>query len=443
MTSSNIGLYEAYGIEIELMIVDKETLNVRPDADKLLTAAAGELVSDFEDGPITWSNELVSHVIEFKTTGPSKTLSDLEQKFYESQCHAAHLLNKIGSQLMPTGMHPWMNPLTETKLWPHDNNEIYSLYNSIFDCRGHGWSNLQSVHINLPFKNESEFKRLHAAIRLVLPLIPALGASSPFFDGKLSANRDSRLAFYETNQQRIPIIAGDVIPPAISGFQHYRKQITEPIQLAVAPFDKNRILAGDWLNSRGAIARIDRGSIEIRLLDTQECPRADLAVVQFIIALVKSFTEDDQLLARADAIATLDLQAVYKTCVSDADTAVIQNTEFLKLFNDRKNQRELDSATASDLLKSLFETRIESQPHAVQFLEESNDLISRPTLATRITMSAGEEPSRARICEVYSKLCDCLNKNKIFAPDDDPSLQFLSKNKTGSSASEFRIQSER
>ena len=44
-----------------------------------------------------------------------------------------------------------MHPETEMQLWQHNYSKIYALYNRIFDCRGHGWSNVQSMHINLPF----------------------------------------------------------------------------------------------------------------------------------------------------------------------------------------------------------------------------------------------------------------------------------------------------
>ena len=79
--------------------------------------------------------------------------------------------------LLPGGAHPWMDPGREMVLWPHDAHEIYDLYNTIFDCRGHGWANLQSAHLNLPFAGDAEFASLHAAIRILLPLMPALTAS--------------------------------------------------------------------------------------------------------------------------------------------------------------------------------------------------------------------------------------------------------------------------
>ena len=77
-----------------------------------------------------------------------------------------------------------MNPLTDTELWKHSYSEVYELYNRIFNCKGHGWSNVQSTHINLPFFDDKEFEKLHAAIRIILPLIPGLCASSPILRRK-------------------------------------------------------------------------------------------------------------------------------------------------------------------------------------------------------------------------------------------------------------------
>ncbi len=52
------------------------------------------------------------------------------------------LLKQHNLQLLPTGAHPWMNPQTETKRWPHGNKTIYQQYDKIFNCQGHGWANL-------------------------------------------------------------------------------------------------------------------------------------------------------------------------------------------------------------------------------------------------------------------------------------------------------------
>ena len=151
----------------------------------------------------------------------------LRSKLFQPPCKTRfmaidQLLEPMGARLMPTAMHPWMDPRTETRLWPHDNALIYQAYDRIFDCKKHGQANLQSMHINLPFADDAEFARLHAAIRLVLPIIPALAASSPIADGKASGYLDYRMEAYRTAVQRVPSAIGQVIPDTVNSRAEYR-----------------------------------------------------------------------------------------------------------------------------------------------------------------------------------------------------------------------------
>ena len=74
-------LFEGFGVELEYMIVDRESLDICPIADKALAFIAGEMIGDVERGALAWSNELVLHVIELKTNGPAPTLSGLTNLF--------------------------------------------------------------------------------------------------------------------------------------------------------------------------------------------------------------------------------------------------------------------------------------------------------------------------------------------------------------------------
>ena len=53
-------LFEGYGIEVEYMIVARDTLDVLPVCDEVLRAVAGEYVSDVEGDDIAWSNGTLS-----------------------------------------------------------------------------------------------------------------------------------------------------------------------------------------------------------------------------------------------------------------------------------------------------------------------------------------------------------------------------------------------
>lgn len=401
------GLFEAFGIELEYMLVDRSTLDVRPLCDVLMQEAAGHITGDFDNGRLAWSNELVNHVVELKTKGPAPSLEGLHQVFHKNVQQINELLSKHNALLLPTGAHPWMNPFTETQLWTHESSEIYKLYNRIFDCRGHGWSNLQSTHINLPFKNEEEFGRLHAAIRLVLPLLPALAASTPILDGRNTGFRDARLEHYRFNQKRLPIIAGSIIPEAVYTQGDYQAQIFDPIRSAIAPYDEEGLLKQYFLNSRGAIARFDRGAIEIRLLDIQESPRADMAIVALVVAVVQALAEGEW--ASFDAQAKWheqDLLDLLLKTIREGEEARLSDAAFLRLWHYPGKR-----ATAGELWQHLLE-RVADRLSAEQVTTLRYQLY-HGTLSQRILSQLKGDFRRPALHEVYRRLGDCLQSNTL------------------------------
>jgi gamma-glutamyl:cysteine ligase YbdK (ATP-grasp superfamily) len=408
-----IHLFQGYGIELEYMLVDCDTLEVKPITDELLKHELGQIGSDFENGIVTWSNELVLHVVELKSTKPENNLNGLEHAFAENVERINAILRRWNTMLMPTAAHPFMNPLTETRLWPHDNNEVYEIYNKIFDCRGHGWSNLQSTHLNLPFYDDEEFAKLHAAIRMILPLLPALCASSPILDGKLTGSLDTRLKFYKTNQAKIPSITGKVIPEAVFSRRNYLNTIYEKIKADITPYDPGNELNPIWVNSRGAIPRFDRGSIEIRIMDIQECPGADLAIVNLVIETIKSFVAE-KFLDRESQMKwkTEPLAQLLEKTTDKGQYAVIDNVEYLSVFGFKGN-----SATATELWQHIVERLVRSGSASIEHWRREIDvLLKEGTLAQRIIKALGNDPSKENIVRVYKQLCGCLAQNKMFFP---------------------------
>lgn len=407
--SGRLHLFEGYGVELEYMIVDRETLDVKPVADAILRDDGGAIVSDLAFGPIGWSNELVAHVLELKTEGPAASLRGLAHDFQQNVRDANRRLAAHGAMLMPTAAHPWMDPDRETTLWAHEYNEVYEAYNKVFDCRGHGWSNLQSTHINLPFGNDEEFGRLHAAIRMVLPLIPMLAASSPIIDGRPTGLLDTRLDFYQRNQARVPSIIGAVIPEAIYTEGEYRTEILERTWRDISAFDTDGVLQGEFLNSRGAIARFSRGAIEIRLVDIQECPAADLAVVQFLSAMVEALSTGAMgRLDRLRAFPTEALRSILLDGVRDGEATLIQDTAYLGIMAGASAPM-----VGSELLRRLSEqlNLADRYPESASVLEV---MFSEGTLARRILGAVGQNPKRETLRAVYGTLCGCLEEGRLF-----------------------------
>lgn len=446
-------LFEAFGVELEYMIVDAETLAVLPITDKVLYQIAGDYVSQVDLPDVAWSNELVLHVIELKTAEPAAALEPLAERFQEHVGRVNELLEPLGGRLMPSAMHPWMDPFKEMVLWPHEYSPVYEAYHRIFDCRGHGWANLQSVHLNLPFADDKEFGRLHAAVRLLLPLMPALAASSPIMDGHVTGPLDNRLDVYRTNARRVPSCTGLVIPEPVFTKADYERQIFQRMYADIAPLDPEGVLQHEFLNSRGAIARFERNSIEIRVLDVQECPAADLAICQAITTVLRALVDERWTdLKTQQAVPTEPLAALFMEATRTAERTVIRDRTYLDLFGFSG-----DSCTAGELWRHLVQTlgllandedcgrrhlcrrertkrgtvltsispqaasgRCSTCPVTcstgleVTWQEALKVILDRGPLARRILACLKVEAEADPLDEVYRELCNCLAAGRVF-----------------------------
>ncbi|EMI44335.1 glutamate-cysteine ligase family protein [Rhodopirellula sp. SWK7] len=406
-------LFDAFGIEMEYMLVDRDTLNVRPIADTLLAIlSGGRTACDHESGPITWSNELALHVIELKTTLPTTNLRSLPSQFETAIGDLRPVLDRLNARLLPTAMHPWMNPAIETIVWPHENFEIYQAFDRIFDCKTHGWANVQSVHLNLPFDGDDEFAKLHAAIRLVLPLLPALAASSPVLAGRRTGMLDSRMHHYAGHCSVMPSLTGDLVPEPIYDEFTYRHKIFDTIANDVRPHDPDGVFEVDFLNARGAIARFDRGSIELRVMDVQEYPGADVAICAAAIAVIKSLVREVwSNLSDQQCFSTTRLRELLERTTILAENALIDDADFLRLFNVTKS-----SLTAKELWATLL-GRVRRDDQTLATLYAPLEIIlDHGTLATRILTSLGGTFDRQALHHVYDEIADCLDNWEPFQP---------------------------
>jgi len=405
----NLHLFDAYGIELEYMIVDAETLDVRPISDHVLQDEQGEPVSDLDQGAISWSNELTHHVIEVKTNGPAADLPSLPAEFQSNVQEINRRLVSAGARLLPTAMHPWMNPRQEMRLWPHDYHVVYETFDKIFDCRGHGWANLQSMHINLPFADDVEFGKLHAAIRLILPLLPALAASSPLIEGRATGQMDSRLDVYRRNAKGVASVTGRVIPEPVYDFESYDREIFQPMYRDIAPLDPEGVLQNEFLNARGAIARFSRGAIEIRVIDVQECPQADLAIAALTIGVLKLLVAETwSRTADQQAVSIETLEPVLLASIEQAGEGRIDNEDLLRRFDFPGRQ-----ATLQQLWQHLYAAVCEAEPDLPGiFGPELDVILNEGCLSRRILQRLGSNPEPNRIHTIYQELADALSAGR-------------------------------
>lgn len=400
---SSYPIFSVLGIEIEYMLVDKDSFDIQPKSDLILKALAGHQVNEVDLGDIAISNELVMHVLELKNNGPKASSEPITEHFQKAILDLQSTLALFNMILLPTGAHPWMNPHSETVRWPHGNNEIYQQFDTIFDCKGHGWSNLQSMHVNLPYANQDEFCQLHNLIRLLIPLLPALAASTPFLDGKPTGFLDSRLYYYSRNQKRIPSINGDLIPEFISSEDEYQQKILEPMYKDISPFDPKGILQHPWLNSRAAIPKFDQKAIEIRILDSQECVTADIAIAKAIEAILKNWQASSYYLNKPCEIQPL--RFVFDQVIKKGASIKVDDSELLRQW-----QLPPRTMTVNQIWSTLIEQISSDLDNKHQCALEL--ILSQGNLSQRILHKVGETICKEAIKQTYQQIALCLMTNQ-------------------------------
>jgi gamma-glutamyl:cysteine ligase YbdK (ATP-grasp superfamily) len=226
--------------------------------------------------------------MEIKPNKPFKSPEIFNETMHKAVTEMLDYLEReYNAFLLGTGMHPLLK-LEETGVWPHRHRQIYQEYSKVFNLKQHGWLNIQSFQLNLPYSSEEKGVTLHNLLANLCAYLPAISASSPIYEGKLGENVDNRLSFYRSNQKEVPSIVGDVIPEYTQSFQHYKKEIIGKYSMDLERVGvENPLLYKDWVNSRGVIFRFDRKALEIRVMDEQECVKSDVALSCFIRATLR------------------------------------------------------------------------------------------------------------------------------------------------------------
>jgi len=285
---------QVLGPEHEFSVID-EKLQPLPIVDKVIKEVHGRIVNNVDMGKFSFGKELQAHVAEFKANEPFDSPEVFEETMHNAVLTILDFLERrYGARLLGLGMHPSLL-LDKVKVWSHRDRQIYEALSRIFNLNQHGWLNIQSFQLNLPFKNEPEAVRLYNTLTNLLPYLPAIAASSPIYESKIGDYVDNRLHFYLVNQTEVPSITGDIIPEYVSSFEEYEKttirQYSEDLAKVKAP---PCLLNKEWLNSRGAVIRFDRRAVEIRIMDEQECVKSDVALSCFIRATLRGILQREE-----------------------------------------------------------------------------------------------------------------------------------------------------
>ncbi len=402
-------LFDGITVAPRCMVVDRSTLAVKPVVDQFFRAITGSDAPGVPRGEMQWTSALADHVVSIEPVKGVRSPRTLERKM-NAEVRALNAgLARYDAMLLPTAAHPFMDPAAETVLWPGQGREVYATYDRVLGCRQHGWSNSQSLRLDLPFGTDEEFTKLHAAVRLVLPIVPALCASSPLLQGVAAEALDARLLSWEQRAAKVPELAGPIIPEAVFSQEDYYREIFAPIGKALAGVDQRSVLDHLSANARVAVARFDRGVISVRAIDAQECVGADLAVAEVVTAVVKAMVQGRWVSTYLQrAWSETDLGAIYRRTLKDGLKAVINDKDYLLMFGVLREGK----MTARELWAHLLEqTRTGLSEHV---LLHGSSILKNGNVAERILKRTGRKPSREKIVQVYRELAACLAEDRVF-----------------------------
>jgi carboxylate-amine ligase len=146
-------------------------------------------------------------------------------------------------------------------------------------------------------------------------------------------------------------------------------------------------------------------------MDIQECPAADIAIVNLVVETIKAFVSgkfldvESQMKWKTETLAQL-----LERTTDNGQQVVIDNHEYLSVFGMQEK-----SATVGELWQHILERIVRSGNGPMdKWRREIDVILKEGTLAQRILKALGPDQSRENIISVYKKLSGCLAQNKMF-----------------------------
>jgi glutamate---cysteine ligase / carboxylate-amine ligase len=148
------------------------------------------------------------------------------------------------------------------------------------------------------------------------------------------------------------------------------------------------------------------------VIDIQENPLADIAVLEWVINLAKALVNETWTTTQEQqAWSEKALYPILMETIKHGELAVIRNADFLSEFG--LNEASL---TAGELCRYLFEELNETYTFTDESRTHLNLIFEKGPLARRILEALPGNVTETKLFEVWSRLCDCLRDGESFVP---------------------------
>ena len=249
------------GIEEEFALLDPHTLDLVPRFEELRDLAA-------EDPGLrdAIAGELISSEIEI-ISGRGEELHDAIGNQRERRRRLFALAASRGVALGSTGTHPWAD-------YREQRNIDTEHYRRVVDGLGYvaRRNNTFSLHVHVGVRDADRAVRACDRLRPVLPLLLAVGASSPFLEGRDTLLHSARTQTFTKSFPRCGV------PDAFGGWPAFR----EYLELLIATRSIVEYTQVWWSVRPHATF----GTIEVRIADAQVTAAESEGLAGLIVACV-------------------------------------------------------------------------------------------------------------------------------------------------------------
>jgi carboxylate-amine ligase len=253
------------GVEIELQIVDKNTLDLKNIASEVLV----DVDKKFSD---KIKCELIESMIEINTDICSD-IDEVEKDIKQTLNHLEEILTNYSADFSCTSLHPFAKGKNQIV----SDNPRYKRIMKELQIVGKNFIS-QGLHVHIGIDNREKAMQVNNTLRIYLPLLLALSTSSPFFEGE-----DTGLHSYRTKLFEALPLAG--MPDYLKDWSHF-VQLTEQLQRAGIIKSVKDL----WWDVR---PHPGFGTVEIRVCDIPINFKAILALVALIQALVVKIKKEN------------------------------------------------------------------------------------------------------------------------------------------------------
>lgn len=390
---------DAIAMAVDLCVVDRA--DRQPMA--LATWALQELASVHPD--VRWSCERWEHVLTLALTKPTKRPAAQARRLKAEVKAMNALLATRNAMLVPVAAHPFTQG---DALQLRADDPAQAVLSQVFDMQQPGWCNSQLSALRLPFSNDDEFSRLHASVRLLLPLLPAISAASPYLRGAAAGAMSGRMDACLHHVDKVPELLGPVIPEAVFSEEDYYRAVFSPMAQALVKVDTAQALDHFSMNARAAVARFDRGEIEVRVLDVQECITADLALAEMTLVVLRAMGSGrwvSPYLQRAWS--EDDLYPIFHQSVREGGQATVSNRDYLLMFGLMKQDQMSVQKIWQHLFVELYGELSEDCRRVMAHILEHG------CLAQRMLRKVGRDPSPEALAALVDDLAGRLAREEL------------------------------